>query len=280
VYQQRQLEHERIRIRYHVSQATRSALLGAHLAHLPQLENLPDSLALTNELYRRLLPLEPGMTILDIGCGQRNFVRHLLTNQAYRSAHQSGRMSVPLRYIGLDQSHESLRLAEQQIHTCAEELPGTLTTAVPIDQLLSTSWMHTDWDVPFPFTDGSIERILCHLSLAFIPSPLQCLQQMLRVLHPDGTAVVTCFQPHTDLSMLFRRHLRAADHDEFGSPAQTVLHYLGRLREAIRHGLLHNYERDDLARLLAHAGAGQIQFFSVLDNQLLLAIVRKTKSVG
>jgi hypothetical protein len=41
---------------------------------------------------------------------------------------------------------------------------------------------------------------------------------------------------------------------------------------------LHNYERDDLARLLTHAGAGQIQCFSVLDNQLLLAIVRKTKS--
>ncbi|MBX3330574.1 MAG: PilZ domain-containing protein [Nitrospira sp.] len=280
VYQQRQLEHERIRIRYHVSQATRSALLGAHLAHLPQLENLPDYLALTNELYRRLLPLEPGMTILEIGCGQRNFARHLLTNQAYRSAHQRGRMSVPLRYIGLDQSHESLRLAELQIRTCAEGLPGTLATAVPIGQLLSTSWMHTDWDGPFPLTDGSMERILCHLSLAFIPSPLHCLQQVLRVLHPDGTAVVTCFQPHTDLSMLFRRHLRAADHDDFGSPAQTVLHYLGRLREAIRHGLLHSYERDDLARLLTHAGTGQIQFFPVLDNQLLLAIVRKTKSVG
>jgi hypothetical protein len=80
--------------------------------------------------------------------------------------------------------------------------------------------------------------------------------------------------------MLFRRHLVAADHDEFGSPVQTVLHYLGRLREAIRHGLLHNYERDELTHLLAHSGAGPIQFFSILDNQLLLAIVRKTKSAG
>jgi hypothetical protein len=103
---------------------------------------------------------------------------------------------------------------------------------------------------------------------------------MLRVLHPDGTAVVTCFQPHTDLSTLFRRHLLAAGHDELGSPVQIVLHYLGRLREAIRHGLLHNYERDEFAHLLVHAGAGPIQFVSVLDNQLLLAIVQKSKSVG
>ena len=276
VYQQRQLEHERIRIRYHASQATRSALWGAHLAHLPQLEHLPDYLAMTNDLYRRLLPLEPGMTVLDIGCGQRHFVRLMLTNQAYRSAHHIKRTTLPLRYVGLDQSYESLRLAEQQLHTFAKELPGTLTAAVSIAQLIQPSWMHTDWNVPLPFTNGSIERILCHLSLSFTPSPLHCLRQMLRVLHPDGTAVVTCLQPHTDLSTLFRRHLLAEDHDTFGSPAQIVLHYLGRLREAICHGLLHIYERDELARLLAHAGAGPIQFFSVLDNQLLLAVVRKT----
>ena len=91
---------------------------------------------------------------------------------------------------------------------------------------------------------------------------------------------MTCLQPHTDLSTLFRRHLLAEDHDKFGSQAQIVLHYLGRLREAISHGLLQIYERDELARLLAHAGAGSIQFFPVLDNQLLLAVVRKTKSAG
>ncbi|THJ16389.1 MAG: PAS domain S-box protein [Nitrospira sp. CG24B] len=280
VYQQRQLEHERIRLRYHVSQATRSALWGAHLAHLPQLEHLPNYLGMTNDLYRRLLPLEPGMTVLDIGCGQRHFARLMLTNQAYRSAHHSKRTTVPLRYIGLDQSHESLRLAEQQFHTFAKELPGTLRAAVPTAQLVTTSWMRTDWNAPLPFTNGSIERILCHLSLSFTSSPLHCLRQMLRVLHPDGTVVVTCLQSHTDLSTLFRRHLLAEDHDEFGSPAQIVLHYLGRLREAICHGLLHIYAQDELARLLAHAGAGPIQFFPVLDNQLLLAVVRKTKSAG
>lgn len=71
---------------------------------------------------------------------------------------------------------------------------------------------------------------------------------------------MTCLQPYTDLSTLFPRHLRAADHEEFRSPAQIVLHYLGRLHEAIRHGLLHSFERDELAHLLAHAGAGPIQF--------------------
>jgi ubiquinone/menaquinone biosynthesis C-methylase UbiE/pimeloyl-ACP methyl ester carboxylesterase len=278
VHQQRQLEHERIRIHHHVSQATRSALWVAHLAQLPQLGNLPDYWALTNELYRRLLPLEPGMTILDIGCGQSDFARVMLTNQVYRSAHQSGPPVVPLRYIGLDQSHESLKLAQQRMAALAQELPGTLAAAVPTARLLETSWLHTDWNSPLPFINGSMKRILCHLSLSFSPSPLDCLRQTLRVLHQDGTAVVTCFQPHTDLSTLFHRHLRTAGQDELGSSAQIALHYLGRLREAIRHGLLHHYERNELAHLLAHAGAGPIQIFPVLDSQFLLAVVQKAES--
>lgn len=280
VYRQRRLEYERIRIRFHASQTTRSALWGAHVAHLPQFERLPDYLAMTNDLYNGLLPLEPGMTVLDIGCGQTHFARLMLSNQAYRSAHQIKRIPLPLRYIGLDQSHESLKQAEQQLQAFAGELPGTLTAAVSMAQLIQPSWMHTDWDAPLPFADGSIARILCHLSLSFTPSPLHCLRQMLRVLHSGGTAVMTCLQPHTDFSTLFRRHLLAEDHDQFGSPAQITLHYLGRLRESIRHGIVHVYEQDELGQLLAQAGAGSIQFSSILDNQLLLAIVRKTKSPG
>jgi hypothetical protein len=92
--------------------------------------------------------------------------------------------------------------------------------------------------------------------------------------------VVTCFQPHTDLSTLFRRHLRVTGQDEFSAPVQIVLHYIGRLREAIRHGLLHSYERNELARLLSHAGVRPIRVVPILDSQLLLAVAQKGKSAG
>lgn len=280
IYQQRQLEQERIRIRHHVSQATRDALSVAHLAQLPQLGSLPDYWTLVNELHRRLLPLEPGMTVLDIGCGLGDFVRAMLTDRIYQSAHQGGPPVVPLRYIGLEQSHESLKLAQQQIQAFAQELPGTVKGAVPVSRFVETHWIQTDWASPLPLIDESIHRILCHLSLSFAPSPLECLRQAFRVLHPEGTIVVTCFQPHTDLSALFQRHVRAAGHDESSSSAQIVLHFLGRLREAIRHGVLHTYERNELACVLSHSGAGSIQIYTVLDNQLLLAVVRKAKSTG
>jgi ubiquinone/menaquinone biosynthesis C-methylase UbiE len=280
VHQQRRLEEERIRIRHHVSQATRNALSIAYVTQLPQFGHLPDYWTLINELHRRLLPLEPGMTILDIGCGVGDFVRALLTNHVYRSVHHSGSPAVPLRYIGLDQSHESLKLAQQQIHTFTQEILGTLKSAAPVTQFVETQWLQTDWASPLPFIDDSISHVLCQLALPFAPSPLACLRQALRVLHPEGTAVVTCFQPHTDLSPLFQRHFRAAGHDESSSQAQIALHFLSRLREAIRHGILHSYERNEFACLLSHAGAGLIQIYPALDNQMLLAVVKKGKSTG
>jgi hypothetical protein len=99
-------------------------------------------------------------------------------------------------------------------------------------------------------------------------------------MQPEGTLVITCFQPQTDLSTLFRRHLTAAGQDEFSSPAQIVLHYLGRLREAVRHGLLHSYERNELARLLIHAGVRPLRIIPILDGQILLAVAQKPKSAG
>jgi hypothetical protein len=52
------------------------------------------------------------------------------------------------------------------------------------------------------------------------------------------------------------------------------------LREAIRHGLLHSYERSELAHLLTHSGARPTRIAPLLDGHLLLAVVRKAKTAG
>jgi SAM-dependent methyltransferase len=280
IQQQRTLEQERIRIRHHVSQSTRDALWVARLAQLPELGNVPDYWALADELYRRLLPLTAGMKVVDVGCGQGDFARVILTNQTYRSVHQSGPALGSLLYVGLGQSHESLKTAEQCVRTFVRELTTAFSAARSPAQLVDTRWLLGNWDSPLPFRDHSVDRILYHLSLSFAPSPLASLRQAVRALHPDGIIVVTCFQPHADLSILYRRHLQASGRDEFSTPAQIVLHYLGRLREAIRHGLLHSYERSELAHLLTHSGARPTRIAPLLDGHLLLAVVRKAKTAG
>lgn len=279
IHHQRGLEQERIRLRHHVSQATREALWVAQLSQLSEIGDLPDYQSVQNDIYRRMLPLAPGMTVLDIGCGQSDFACTLCTNHLYHRSHHIAVSAPPLKYVGLDQSDETLTHAERRLSAVLRGL-GMATISPSVTQSLSTSWLHFDWGNSLPLTDQSVDRILCHLSLSFVPSPLRCIREALRTLRQDGMLVLTCFQPHTDLAIPFRRHLRDAQRDEFASSAQISMHFFGRLREAVRHGLLHAYERNELARLLIHAGAGPIHIVPILDNQLLLAAVEKGKSAG
>jgi hypothetical protein len=77
--------------------------------------------------------------------------------------------------------------------------------------------------------------------------------------------------------VLYRRHLHRANQDEFSPQAQIVLHYLGRLREAIRHGLLHTFDRSSLASLFQQAGILTPRILSALDGHALLAVIEKGK---
>ncbi len=276
IQQRLQTEQEQIRIRHHVSQAERNTLWTDHLAQLPHLESLPDYRTLQAELYRHLLPLTSGMTILDIGCGQGSFADLLSINRAYWSAHCGMPITDPLRYTGLSRSQEELSLAQQHRQTRDREA-GTSVSPLLSTQQIDATWLACDWEASLPIEDQSVERILYNLSLPFVRSPLHALREAIRVLHPDGAIVATCLQPHTDISTLFRQHAQAVGQDEFGIPAQLALHYLGRVREAIRHGLLHSYGRNELASLFLHAGAQPLRISPVLNDQLLLVVARKSK---
>ncbi len=280
IHRQRTLEQERNRIRHHVSQATREALWTAHLAQQPQLNALHDYWALWEHLSRELLPLDSGMTIVDVGCGRGDLPRSILTNQVYRSAHRSGRPDTPLQYLGLEQSRESLAAADLSLSLCRRELTDTFSSVPSLAHLLDAHWMELDWGAPAWFQEGPPARMVFHLSLAFSPAPLAILRRAIAALGPHGRIVMTCFQPHTDLSSLFRRHLHTTDTGEFQDRGHILLHYLGRLREALRHGLLHCYDRHDLSRLLIHAGASPLRILPILDGQLLLAVAGNGKSTG
>ncbi len=280
IVRQRQLERERVRLHHHVSQATRAALWIAHTAQLSQLSNLHDYWRLREELYRRLLPLEPGASILDVGCGHGDLARVIVTNQAYAAAHRGGPPATGIRYIGLAPSDDAVAAAEQSARTFQREIGGLFAAAGTLEPAVSLEWRRFAWDEALPGEPGSVSRVVFHLTLAFCPSPLQAIRRALHILAPDGLLVMTTFRPQTDLSGLFRRHLLTGGQEEFSAPAQIALHYLGRLREALRHGLLHSHERTDLAHLLAHAGAAPVDVRPVLDGQLLMAVARKGNSAG
>jgi len=272
---QQRLELEQTRLLRNLSQISREAIGLAHLQQLPQLANLHDYRKLLDDLYVFLTPLDPGMIIVDAGIGQSDVIRAMLVNHAYRTRQQVQRPDQPPLLIGLGRSGDQVHQARQTVQTLQRELASGKSGGVTALSPLTIGWMRTDWTQALPFQSGSIHRIVCNLSLPFVSSPRATLQEWHRVLHPEGRLVFTTFHPGTDLSPLYRRHLRLANQDEFSVQAQAVLHYLGRLREAIRHGILHTFDQHALTSLLRHAGNQSFRLSPIFDGQAFVVIVGK-----
>jgi ubiquinone/menaquinone biosynthesis C-methylase UbiE len=250
------------------------------LQQLPQLGNLHEHWKLLDDLYRLLSPLQPGYTLVDVGVGHGDLVRATMINQAYRSRQRGWSPERPVRVIGLGRSQDLLMQARQGLRALHRELDNDFSGTLTIYPPLTTEWMHVDWTQGLPFQDHSLHRIVCNLSLSFVPSPLVTIRELYRVLHPQGRLVLSVFHPDADLSVLYRRHLHRANQDEFSPQANIVLHYLGRLREAIRHGLLHTFDRPSLASFLHQAGILAPRILPALDGHALFAVIEKDKSAG
>jgi PAS domain S-box-containing protein len=277
---QQRLEMERTRLRHNVSQITRKALRIAYLQQLSQLGNLHEYWKLLDDLYRLLNPLEPGSVLLDVGVGHGDLLRATMVNQAYRSRQRGWSPERPVHVIGLEDSQDSLTQARQSLRALHRELDSDFAGTLSIHPPMTTEWVHADWTQGLPIKDHSFHRIVCNLSLPFVPSPLVAIRELYRILHPEGRLVLTVFHPDTDLSVLYRRHLHRANQDEFSPQAQIVLHHLGRLREAIRNGLLHTFDRSSLTSFLHQADILAPHILPALNGHVLLAVIEKAKSAS
>jgi PAS domain S-box-containing protein len=275
ILRQRRRELEQTRLHRNLSQISREAMALAHLQQISQLANLHDYRKLLDDLYAFLMPLEPGMTILDAGIGQSDVTRAMLVNHAYRTRQRGVAPERPPLLVGLGKSGDQVYQARNNVQTLQKELLAGKSGGVAALPPLTVSWMRTDWTQALPFQSESVDRIVCNLSLSFVGSPRVTIREWYRVLHPDGRLVFTAFHPGTDLSLLYRRHLRLANQDEFSSQAQPVLHYLGRLREAIRHGILHTFDQAALASLLRQTGSTTFRISPIFDGHAYVAIVGK-----
>jgi hypothetical protein len=272
---QRRIEMERTRLRHNVSNVTREALRLAYLQQLPQLADLHEQWRLQDDLYRSLGPLDPATLIVDIDGNHTDLARVIMVNQTYRARYRGWTQEPPPSLVELGRSRESLLAARQTYQTLFRELDSNFGGGLSAYPPLTTVAVQTDWATALPFQDSTIRRIACNLSLPFVASPLTMVKELCRILHPQGRLVLTAFHPSTDLSVLYRHHLSRVNQDEFGPQAQIVLHYLGRLREAIRHGILHTFDREAFFHLLQQSGVAPPHISSVFNGQVFLAVVEK-----
>lgn len=161
----------------------------------------PERFALRREFL--LAHVQPGETVLDLGCGAGEFSEALLT---------AGAMP-----IGVDVAREALRRAQ-------ERLPGA-------DLRL---WRDGE---PLPLEDGSVDAVWAGEVIEHVADVARWLSEVRRVLRPRGALLLTT-PHHGPLTLLglalsprrFAEHFEPrSDHVRFFSPRtlRALLHDLG-----------------------------------------------------
>ncbi|MGY1711215.1 class I SAM-dependent methyltransferase [Geodermatophilus sp. SYSU D00758] len=114
------------------------------------------------------LDLRPGMTVLDLGCGEG---RHAF--EAYRRG---------ARVVALDHGLPEVRTTRQWLTAIAEagEAPPGAAAEVVRGDLLA-----------LPFPDGSVDRVIASEVLEHIPDDATAIAEIARVLAPAGRVAVT-----------------------------------------------------------------------------------------
>lgn len=129
----------------------------AYFDCLTLLDSLPYYRECKNQSYD-LLNLQPGLTVLDAGCG--------LGDDVFRMAE---RIAPGGKVVGLDASAAMIEKAGAQKHA----------TRLPVE-------FQTGDIKALPFPDNSFSRCRIDRVLQHIPGPQKAIAELVRVLEPDG----------------------------------------------------------------------------------------------
>jgi ubiquinone/menaquinone biosynthesis C-methylase UbiE len=189
-----------------------------------RLQELPQFKMIRKKIIQRVAkpsigePASEGMSLLDLGCG----TGHLL--KAFHDEGTRGRLP-RLRLYGIDIGTEAVRF-------CQESLAAAGITDVELREADGAD---------MPYSDESLNIVVTSLSLHHWTEPVRVLDEIYRVLTPDGLLVL--FDMRRDCRRIWHWFLRFATHVVVPKPLRKVREPLGSLLAA--------YTQDELKGLMA-----------------------------
>jgi ubiquinone/menaquinone biosynthesis C-methylase UbiE/pimeloyl-ACP methyl ester carboxylesterase len=204
-----------------------------------------------------LLNVNEGNQILDLGCGTGSFVGDL--------ASATARGVENLSVVGLDHIPEALDRARSR-----HEKVNSNSSNV------KTSWIAADLDLgagslDLPIASRHFDRVIASLVLSYLGRPDFVLSEMLRVLKPGGTLVVSSLLKDADISRLYIESITQLSLSEIDSQlpdsgrlpldaiARNFLNDASKILDLEAEGSFVFWEPDQLVGMLDSAGFVRIK---------------------
>jgi ubiquinone/menaquinone biosynthesis C-methylase UbiE len=198
------------------------------------------------------LELSSGNRVLDLGCGTGEFEVHL----ARREDCPDDLFVVAADLVPDALVRMMLRMNGREgvsVHPC-----------------------NADFETKLPFASESFDRLISSLVISYVNEPLKLLEEMHRVLRPDGMVVLSCPKRDADLSSLYRQAMADLDPDKvtsleganrlatFDEIQRGYLNEAARLVDLEESGMFRFWDAAELSRLVRQAG------FRILEEQMSL----------
>lgn len=129
-------------------------------------EEINPSIDLEEDRVIKLLNINKGDFILDVGCGTGRYSKLLAKKGA--------------NVIGVDFSRNMLKIAKRKVR--------------------KAEFKQSDITKRFPFKDKTFDKIICSLVLSHIKNINPVLKEMKRVLKDEGFIILTTLHPNTDFT--------------------------------------------------------------------------------
>lgn len=126
----------------------------------------------------RRLPLEPGMRVLDLGCGEG---RHSLTTW----------LQAPVTVIGIDLSLQDLQTARERQTEFEAHADSTPPATVPVGNAPGQLGFAVGSALQLPLADDSMDVVICSEVLEHIFDYRTVIAEARRVLKPGGWLAVS-----------------------------------------------------------------------------------------
>ena len=216
----------------------------------------------------RVLEVKQGEKMLDAGCGNGHLGAWLIEffiSQIFKEK-IAWEKFLPIEYIGLDFVESRLKEGMLKHMNMLRRIYRELCIRERY-KIVIYRYILADLEFPLPFPDATFDKICCNLVISYVRDQRGTTQELLRVLKPGGTIVVSSLKPYADLSQIYRDFVDQTENNEELEEARKLLSAAGRIKQKEDAGIYHFFSEEEMQELLTSCHVRNIRAFRVFSNQ-------------